>query len=164
MLISSNKFFEGPILSSICNLSFLAYLLLSNNTMEGRLPKCFENFSGSLTIFRLNQNQFSGLIPSTFCKKCNLISITLGDNKLHRRLPKSLINYQSLMGLNIGNNRIQEEFPFWMEGLRELRVLMLRSNKFGGRMSFPSRTKFPFPRLEVFDVSLNEFLSSLPQT
>ena len=42
-------------------------------------------------------------------------------------------------------------------------MLVLRSNKFGGNMSLPSRTKFPFPRLQVFDVSHNEFQGSLPQ-
>ncbi|XP_042016452.1 receptor-like protein 33 [Salvia splendens] len=50
-----------------------------------------------------------------------------------------------------------------MEELRELRVLVLRSNKFGGNMSLPSRTKFPFPRLQVLDASHNDYLGSLPQ-
>ena len=51
-----------------------------------------------------------------------------------------------------------------MEGPRVLRVLVLRSNKFGGNISLPSRTKFPVPRMQVFDVSHNDYLGSLPQT
>ncbi|XP_047944463.1 receptor like protein 22-like [Salvia hispanica] len=150
---------NGELPSSIC-MSAIRILLLSNNTLEGRLSHCI----GSLTVFHLNKNQFSGLIPSTFFKDCNLMSINLGDHKFYGRLPKSLTNCQSLKGLDIGNNRIKDEFPFWMESLRELRVLVLRSNKFGGNMSLPSRTKFPFPRLQVLDVSHNEFMGSLPQS
>ncbi|XP_042012894.1 receptor-like protein 20 [Salvia splendens] len=108
-------------------------------------------------------NHLSGLIPSTFSKNCSLISINLGNNKFHGRLPKSLINCRSLRGLDIGNNRIQDEFPFWMERLRKLRVLVLRSNKFDGNMSLPSRTKFPFPMLQVLDISHNAFVGSLPE-
>ncbi|XP_047952420.1 receptor-like protein 9DC3 [Salvia hispanica] len=117
-----------------------------------------------MRIFHLNANHLRGLIPSAFPKDCRLISINLGTNKLEGRLPRSLINCKYLEGLDIGNNRIQDEFPFWMEGLPELRVLALRSNKFGGNMSRPSSTKIPFPMLQVLDVSYNEFVGSLPQT
>ena len=117
-----------------------------------------------MRIFHLNANHLSGLIPPAFPKDCRLISINLGTNKLEGRLPTSLINCQYLEGLDIGNNRIQDEFPFWMEGLPKLRVLVLRSNKFGGNMSRPSSTKIPFPMLQVLDVSYNEFVGSLPQT
>ncbi|XP_047944489.1 receptor like protein 26-like [Salvia hispanica] len=117
-----------------------------------------------MKIFHLNANKFSGLLPSTFSNDCRLVSINLGTNKLEGRLPRSLNNCQYLKGLDIGNNRIQDEFPFWMEGLPELRVLVLRSNKFGGNMSRPSSNKILFPMLQVLDVSNNELVGSLPQT
>ncbi|XP_057797972.1 receptor like protein 22-like [Salvia miltiorrhiza] len=50
-----------------------------------------------------------------------------------------------------------------MEGLPELRVLVLKSNKFDGNMSLPSRSNLPFPKLQVLDISENEFVGSLPQ-
>ncbi|XP_057784998.1 receptor-like protein 19 [Salvia miltiorrhiza] len=51
-----------------------------------------------------------------------------------------------------------------MEALPELRVLVLKSNKFDGNMSLPSRSNLPFPKLQVLDISDNEFVGSLPQT
>ena len=134
LYLSSNKL-NGELTSSICNLSSLRYFLLSNNTLEGRLPQCFGNFIGSVQIFHLNMNHLSGLIPSNFTKGCNVISINLGENKFHERLPESLINCRSLRSLDIGNNRMQGEFPFWMGGLPNFKVLVLRSNKFGCNIS-----------------------------
>ncbi|XP_057796940.1 receptor like protein 27-like [Salvia miltiorrhiza] len=51
-----------------------------------------------------------------------------------------------------------------MEALPELRVLVLKSNKFDGNMSLPSRSNLPIPKLQVLDISDNEFVGSLPQT
>ncbi|XP_057798000.1 receptor-like protein 9DC3 [Salvia miltiorrhiza] len=50
-----------------------------------------------------------------------------------------------------------------MEALPELRVLVLKSNKFDGNMSLASRSNLPFPKLQVLDISENEFVGSLPQ-
>ncbi|XP_057797885.1 receptor-like protein 9DC3 [Salvia miltiorrhiza] len=50
-----------------------------------------------------------------------------------------------------------------MEALPELRVLVLKSNKFDGSMSLASRSNLPFPKLQVLDISENEFVGSLPQ-
>ncbi|XP_047953189.1 receptor-like protein 9DC3 [Salvia hispanica] len=49
-----------------------------------------------------------------------------------------------------------------MEGLPKLKVLVLRSNKFGGNTSLPSPTKLPFPKLQVLDISHNAFVGYLP--
>ncbi|XP_057789329.1 receptor-like protein 33 [Salvia miltiorrhiza] len=159
----ANNSLSGTIPSSICNLTSLDALLLSNNNLEGTIPQCFGNLSKSLFIFHLNVNQFSGLIPSSFSKGCGLVSINLNGNKLQGPLPKSLINCQRLRDLDVGNNRIQDEFPFWMEVLPDLRVLVLRANKFYGNMSLPSQTKIPFHNLQVLDISQNRFVGSLPQ-
>ncbi|XP_057785005.1 receptor-like protein 19 [Salvia miltiorrhiza] len=51
-----------------------------------------------------------------------------------------------------------------MEGLPDLKVLVLKSNKFDGNMSLPSRSNLPFQKLQVLDISDNEFVGSLPQT
>ncbi|XP_057797873.1 putative receptor like protein 25 [Salvia miltiorrhiza] len=51
-----------------------------------------------------------------------------------------------------------------MEALPELRVLVLKSNKFDGNMSLASRSDLPFQKLQVLDISDNEFVGSLPQT
>ncbi|XP_057789523.1 receptor-like protein 9DC3 [Salvia miltiorrhiza] len=94
---------------------------------------------------------------------CSIESINLNGNKLQGNLPKSLINCVRLKDLDVGNNRLQDKFPFWMEALPMLRVLVLKSNKFDGNLSMPSRSNFPFPKLQVLDISRNAFVGSLPQ-
>ncbi|XP_012836708.1 PREDICTED: receptor-like protein 12 [Erythranthe guttata] len=49
-----------------------------------------------------------------------------------------------------------------METLLELRVLVLRSNRLNGDILSTSTDKLPFPKLQVLDVSLNQFTGSLP--
>ncbi|XP_057797993.1 receptor like protein 22-like [Salvia miltiorrhiza] len=51
-----------------------------------------------------------------------------------------------------------------MEALPNLQVLILKSNKFDGNMSLASRSNLPFQKLQVLDISDNEFVGSLPQT
>lgn len=161
LALQSNNL-SGEIPQSICNLGSLRILYLSNNNLEGPLPDCLGNLSSSLSILHLNANKFTGLIPSTFSKGCNLQFLTLKGNKVEGTLPQSLFNCQILQVVDIGNNEIRGSFPFWMETLPELRVLVLRSNKFNGTTTLSSTIEHPFPKLQVLDVSYNDFSGLLP--
>ncbi|XP_042013054.1 receptor-like protein 12 [Salvia splendens] len=157
----SNNNLNGPIPTSIANLSNIYLLFLSSNGLIGELPSSIYNLTSlkylilsnnnlSETIFvyihgHIHSNQFSGPIPSTFSQGCSLVSINLSGNKLEGRLPKSLVNCKSL------------------QGLPELRVLVLRSNKFDGNITLPSRFELPFPELQVLDISRNAFVGTLPE-
>ncbi|KAK6144665.1 hypothetical protein DH2020_021485 [Rehmannia glutinosa] len=160
----SHNQISGKIPSSICKLRSLRYFHLSNNSLEGSIPKCLSNLSKSLRVLHLRQNDLNGLIPTTFAKGCLLESLNLNGT-----LPQSLVNCERLQVLDVGNNEIRDTFPFWIETLPELRVLVLRSNRFNGTisLSLPSKTnKLPslFPKLQVFDISQNAFSGSLPST
>ncbi|KAH6796541.1 hypothetical protein C2S52_021095 [Perilla frutescens var. hirtella] len=162
LMLYSNKFI-GEISSSICNLRSLQFLHLSNNSLEGSIPKCLGELSKSLQVLHLKENRLAGLIPPTFTEDCALESLNLNSNLLKGTLPESLVNCRKLQVLDIGNNYIQGIFPFWMETFHELRVLVLRSNRFNGAMaSLTSLINVPFPKLQVLDISQNEFTGSLP--
>ncbi|XP_042005929.1 receptor-like protein 19 [Salvia splendens] len=88
----------------------------------------------------------------------SLQSINLNGNKLKGTVPPTLVNCQPLQGIDIGNNEIRGAFPFWMETLPELRILVLKSNKFNGTISIEQS----FPKLQVLDVSHNALVGSLP--
>ncbi|XP_042477756.1 receptor-like protein 9DC3 [Macadamia integrifolia] len=68
--------------------------------------------------------------------------------------------------LDVGNNQLSGTFPFWMESLSQLRVLILQSNKFYDPITQQSMeaadSQSPFPMLHVFDISLNNFTGKLP--
>ncbi|GKV38397.1 hypothetical protein SLEP1_g46312 [Rubroshorea leprosula] len=76
-------------------------------------------------------------------------------------LPRSLVNCRMLEVLDVGNNNISDTFPYWLESLPHLQVLVLRSNKFHG--SVQSTKESPsFPKLRVLDLSSNYFVGALP--
>ncbi|PIN25434.1 hypothetical protein CDL12_01825 [Handroanthus impetiginosus] len=156
---------DGTIPSSICNLSFLGVLVLSENRLQGRIPQCLGNFSTSLLVLALNENQLYGPVPTAFADGNKLEYLNLNGNKLQGPLPKSLHKCRWLQVLDIGDNEIQDSFPFWIESLPKLRVLVMRSNKFHGKVLsyyLKNDSILPFPNLQIFDISHNEFTGPLP--
>ena len=165
MLYSNN--FIGEIPPSICKLRSLQFLHLSDNSFHGSIPKCFGKLSKSLQVLNLERNNFDGLIPPSFPKGCALESLNLNSNNLKGTLPQTLGNCGKLQVLDVGSNALQDGFPFWLEGLVDFRVLVLRDNRFNGSMLLPiangkMSSDAPFVKLQVFDISQNEFSGSLP--
>lgn len=153
---------EGPIPFSICKLTSLSFLHISNNELDGSIPQCIGNFSDGLQLLLLKENHLSGVIPATFQVGCTLDYLSLNGNQLEGTLPRSLSNCTSLRVLDVGKNDILDFFPTWLDGLPELRVLILQSNKLHGQILPSSSMNSHFPKLQVFDISHNEFTGVLP--
>ncbi|KAH1120796.1 hypothetical protein J1N35_003956 [Gossypium stocksii] len=160
-LISENKL-TGEIPPSVCNLTSLRILDLSKNYLEGIIPPCVGNFSHEIYIINLQRNNFHGKIPDFVDARYGIFrSLALNDNQLEGLLPRSLVNCSSLAFLNLANNRFNNHFPHWLGVLPNLQVLILRSNRFRGSLDNFTATSF-FSRLQVIDLSGNEFTGSLP--
>ncbi|KAM6579350.1 hypothetical protein CsatA_003124 [Cannabis sativa] len=158
--ISKNNL-HGEISSTYCNLSGLQILDISNNNIQGKIPSCLANLS-SLSVLDFHKNNFSGEIPQGMFKNLtNLRSLHLSGNHLEGSIPRSLRNCQSLEVLDVGSNKITATFPYWLEELPKLQVLVLKSNRFHGFMGAP-KIKYPFPKLQILDISNNEFSGRLP--
>lgn len=161
-LVSNNKL-SGQIPPSICSLSSLQYLSLSDNNLSGTIPPCLGNFSTELITLHLKNNSLKGHIHDTFADASHLRSLDLNSNKLEGPLPRSLANCNMLEVVNVGNNMISDTFPCWLGSLPELKILVLRSNRFYGPL-YNSNITFPFPALQIIDLSHNEFTGFLPTT
>ncbi|XP_062171098.1 receptor-like protein 19 [Alnus glutinosa] len=134
---------EGPI----SNLSFIARSLdFRSNQFQGQLPVV-----PLVSYLDFSMNDFHSALPA---------SIAINKNHLEGKLPKSLKNCHSLEVLDIGNNHIKETFPFYLNGLALLKVLILRSNKFYGPIGHPKLA--PWPMLQIIDVASNNFTGNLP--
>ena len=85
----------------------------------------------------------------------------MNNNELEGANPQSLVNCTKLEVLDIGNNKINDVFPYWLRNLPELRVLVLRSNKLRGsvRVFEPMES---FHKLRILDLSINNFSGYLP--
>lgn len=161
--LASNNTFTGEIPQSFCNMTSLQVLDLSHNNMDGIVPGCLSNFSKSLSVLNLHVNNFHGSIPEAWISGSKLKMLNLGENYLHGKLPISIARCKMLEFLDIGNNQIRDTFPFWLESLPELKILILRSNRFHGEIK-SRELKSAFPKLRVVDLSNNGFVRSLPST
>ncbi|XP_028125549.1 receptor-like protein 6 isoform X1 [Camellia sinensis] len=160
--ISNNKL-SGEIPPLICGLSSLQVLGLSNNSLSGLIPQCLGNLSNSLSVLNLGINSFSGTFIATFTKGNSLRNINLNGNQIEGQVPRSLLNCEYLEVLDLGKNKINDTFPYWLETLTELQVLVLRFNRFHGHIgTSKTKGKHPFPKLRIIDMSCNEFTGLLP--
>ncbi|KDO39826.1 hypothetical protein CISIN_1g037195mg, partial [Citrus sinensis] len=164
--ISRNNL-TGEIPSSFCNLSYIRFFDSSNNSLSGQILQCLGNSTldtldlGMNNFQDMRMNKFSGSLPQTFAKSCVLVSLNLNGNRLEGPLPPSLVNCRHLEVIDVGNNQINDTFPHWLDVLPELQVLTLRSNRFRGPID-DTKTRVPFPKLRIIDLSYNRFTGVLP--
>ncbi|XP_043719527.1 probable LRR receptor-like serine/threonine-protein kinase At3g47570 [Telopea speciosissima] len=147
----------------------LDVLDLSYNKLSGVIPaKCFGRLIGNPSVVNLERNNLHGPIPDAYTRGgCKLQMFKLNGNRLQGKLPKSLANCTDMEELDVGNNQLSGTFPFWLQSLPQLRVLVLRSNKFYGpiirqRSKVDDGSDHPFPMLHVLDISVNNFTVKLP--
>ncbi|KAI9384220.1 hypothetical protein POPTR_012G026900v4 [Populus trichocarpa] len=161
LILASNSKLTGEISSSICKLRFLRVLDLSSNSFSGSTPLCLGNFSNMLSVLHLGMNNLQGTIPSTFSKDNSLEYLNLNGNEFEGKILSSIINYAMLEVLDLGNNKIEDTFPYFLETLPKLQILVLKSNKLQGFVKGPT-THNSFSKLQILDISDNDFSGSLP--
>ncbi|XP_010492466.1 PREDICTED: receptor-like protein 12 [Camelina sativa] len=161
--LGSKNNFTGEIPLSICGLSSLQILDLSNNNLNGSIPRCLETLvMSSLSYLNLRNNRLSGILPEIFQNAKSLMSLDVSQNRLKGKMPASLVGCSALQVLNVGSNTFNDMFPFHLNSLQKLQVLVLRSNKFRGKLHNADGVWFGFPQLKIIDVSYNGFFGTLP--
>jgi Leucine-rich repeat (LRR) protein len=103
-LYLQSNLIEGPFPPSICNMSMLSYLDMSNNRFGGLIPKCFGNLSSSLRMIDMGNNSFQGTIPNIYGDCGSLEGLILKGNQLEGEVPSSLSKCQWLKVLDLGND------------------------------------------------------------
>ncbi|CAH1428089.1 unnamed protein product [Lactuca virosa] len=127
----NDNMLSGSI-SSLCNLTTLSLLDLSNNKLSGELPECW-NTLNNLAILNLEDNGFIGVVPESMGALEFVSMISIRGNSLTGELPPSLRNCTSLLLLDLGENQLSGKIPEWLgESLSLLLVLSLQSNQFHG--------------------------------
>ncbi|CAF1923751.1 unnamed protein product [Brassica napus] len=155
-ILASDNNFTGEMPLSLCNSRNLLFLDLSNNRLSGSVPRCL---SGSLALLNLHHNNLSNL-PDTFSNS-SLKMLDVSHNQISGKFPRSLVNCKSLEFVNVESNCFSDTFPFWLESLPNLQVLILRANRFYGPISSP-HYPLTFSKLMIVDISRNMFDGSLP--
>ncbi|PWA67998.1 Leucine-rich repeat-containing protein [Artemisia annua] len=98
-LFLQSNLIQGPFPPSICNMSKLYFLDMSNNRFGGLIPHCFGNITSSLKMIDMGNNNFQGRIPNIYMNCGNLLGLSLNGNQLRGEVPISLSNCQFLKAL-----------------------------------------------------------------
>uniref|UniRef100_A0A0E0CKB4 Uncharacterized protein n=1 Tax=Oryza meridionalis TaxID=40149 RepID=A0A0E0CKB4_9ORYZ len=168
VLKASDNSLSGNIPSSICDaIKSLQLLDLSNNNLTGSMPSCLTQDASALQVLSLKQNHLTGELPDNIKEGCALSALDFSGNMIQGQLPRSLVACRNLEILDIGNNQISDHFPCWMSKLPELQVLVLKSNKFHGKIMDPLYTRdgnnCQFSMLRIADIASNNFSGTLPE-
>ncbi|OMO68921.1 hypothetical protein COLO4_29348 [Corchorus olitorius] len=157
----SNNNLTGEIPAFLCRMGSLEVLDLSINNLGGNIPTCLGSaYQRRLSTIDIQMNKFQGKFPDFASEYLQILA--LNDNQFEGLLPRSLAKCTSLAFLNVANNTLNDTFPHWLGSLPDLKVLVLRSNRFHGGLIENEIASYSFSSLEVIDLSENMFTGSLP--
>ncbi|KAJ0646983.1 putative leucine-rich repeat-containing, plant-type, leucine-rich repeat domain superfamily [Helianthus annuus] len=160
----SNSLLTGVIPETICNASYLKVLDLSNNRLNGSIPKCLiESGSIRLGVLNLGNNSLSGQIEGTFPRNCQLNTLDLHGNGIKGKIPESLVNCMMLEVLNLGKNNINDTYPWFLGNDTNLRVLVLRSNNLHGSVRCSQDQYNNWSKLQILDIAFNKLSGVVPK-
>ncbi|KAL6998535.1 hypothetical protein U1Q18_008663 [Sarracenia purpurea var. burkii] len=130
--------FHGPIPSNtLGKLDGLTILSLRSNVLNGNLPSDILSLPSLRDVY-LQQNRFSGDIPSSLSPQLNFLDLSF--NLFTGKIPNSIQNLTYLTGLKLQNNSLTGPIPNL--NLRRLKDFNLSYNDLNG--SIPSSLqKFP---------------------
>lgn len=173
---------NGPIPSSLANLSRLNFLRLKANKLSGVVPSflsqlkkltfldlSFNSFTGSippqlsqlpnLLALHLDHNRLSGNIPDSFGKFAgNTPDLYLSNNFLSGQVPKSLGYVNFSMEIDLSTNNLAGDASFLFGKNKTVQFVELSMNSFEFDLS---KVEFP-DSLTNLDLSINKIFGSLP--
>ncbi|XP_028796719.1 receptor-like protein EIX2 [Neltuma alba] len=160
LFLSDNKFTDASTFLCPNETLHLKILHLSNNQLSGMLPNCWKYFK-SLAFLDVANNSLYGEIPTSMGSLINIQSLHLGFNKFSGEIPFSLHRCTKLAVFDAVGNDFSGLVPHWIgDGLRELSVLILRSNMFFGSLPLNICN---LRQLQILDLSMNNISGSLPK-
>ncbi|XP_039119325.1 receptor-like protein EIX2 [Dioscorea cayenensis subsp. rotundata] len=153
--LSSNRF-EGPLPE--LDPSPLLVIYLNNNSFSGSIPSYFTNAT-YIQVFSVSDNLISGNIPSFFCNLTSLELLDISNNDMSGRLPNCWNPTSALEIINLSDNNFIGKIPAGLVSLTNLRSLHLRNNSFSGGL--PLSLKMA-KKLVTLDIGDNKLSGSIP--
>ncbi|GER39368.1 receptor-like protein [Striga asiatica] len=172
LILQSNKL-SGEINPTICQLSSLQILDLSNNSFSGVIPMCIDNFTAMATKRGLEKYVYgfailesasigtkgSSLQYDTFL---SLVSgIDLSGNNLSGNIPNEITSLVELKSLNLSGNHLTGTIPDNIGNLKQLESLDFSRNSLAGEI--PSSFKY-MSSLSYLNLSCNNLTGRIPES
>jgi len=117
--------FGGTLSPSICNLSEITYIDLSENQISGTIPANIGNLT-NLTFLSLDINKLTNGVPTSIGNLINLTNLYLNSNQL-TSVPASIGDLSNLESLILSGNELTN-VPASIGNLGNLKRLYLHSN------------------------------------
>ncbi|XP_064956341.1 probable inactive receptor kinase At2g26730 [Musa acuminata AAA Group] len=127
--------------------------------LVGPIPAGTLGRLSSLRILSLRLNRLSGPIPDDFAGLASLHGLYLQNNLFSGGIPSWLSQLNGLGRLDLSGNNLTGEIPFAISNLTHLTGLLLQNNRLSG--SLPS---ISIDSLVGFNVSYNRLNGSIPRT
>ncbi|XP_004295536.1 PREDICTED: receptor-like protein 12-like [Fragaria vesca subsp. vesca] len=156
-----SNLFSGPMPSNFGQLMpNLRYLLLSENNLNGSIPKSLGNMQ-SLFILNLRSNQLSGEFPPLWNSWQDIVVMDVGNNSLSGHIPSSMGVPSSLEILKLNDNKFEGEIPSFLRNCPYLESIDLGGNKITGIV--PSWIGLDMPRLTMLRLRSNYLRGHIPR-
>ncbi|KAF0909711.1 hypothetical protein E2562_000047 [Oryza meyeriana var. granulata] len=147
-------------LSAIARMPMLQNLSLSNNRLEGVLPRDLGSMT-SLQLLDLSNNMFSGQIPVELTKLANLGHLNLSSNGFGGALPLGLRNLRKLKYLDLRGNGFTGKLDDIFAELQSPVHVDLSCNQFSGSLISISDNSSVISTLQYLNVSHNMLSGTL---
>uniref|UniRef100_A0A1D1ZFZ8 non-specific serine/threonine protein kinase n=3 Tax=Anthurium amnicola TaxID=1678845 RepID=A0A1D1ZFZ8_9ARAE len=135
----------------------LIHLLLDNNAFSGSIPSTL-GLVTSLELVRLDRNSLTGNVPSNINNLTGVGELHLSHNKLTGSLP-NLTGLESLSYVDLSNNTFDaSDAPPWFSTLGSLTTLVMEYLRVGGQVP---QSLFTLPQLQAVCLRDNLFSGTL---
>ncbi|KAM3731888.1 hypothetical protein ACB098_11G017200 [Castanea mollissima] len=152
--------FEGVLPSSIGNLSTrLTGLYVGGNKISGTIPVALQNLI-NLIILSMENNLFTGMIPTYFGKFQKMQGLDLSKNNLSGKIPSSIGNLTQLAELFLSQYNLEGSIPPSIGTCQSLQKLDVSENYLSGVI--PQQVLQIFSLSLLLNLSHNSFSGKLP--
>ncbi|XLS72995.1 hypothetical protein HN51_029860 [Arachis hypogaea] len=140
---------------------FPTWLKRQSCSNQGLLP----SVSANVEVLNIANNSISGPISPFFCERMNgnytnkLAVLDVSNNRLSGDLGQCWMNWQALMHLNLGTNKLSGEIPNSIGYLSGLESLLLDDNAFSGSVPWTMQN---CSMLKFIDMGDNQLSDTLP--
>ncbi|XP_074294394.1 leucine-rich repeat receptor protein kinase HPCA1-like [Silene latifolia] len=135
----------------------LIHLLLDNNQFTGSIPSTL-GLVNKLEVVRLDWNMLTGSVPSNISNLTSVTDMLLSNNRLTGPIP-DLTGLNLLSYLDMSNNSFEvSDIPSWFSDLPSLTTLVMEKSQMRGEIPAPL---FSLPQLETVVMKNNKLSGTL---
>ncbi|KAG8068855.1 hypothetical protein GUJ93_ZPchr0005g14381 [Zizania palustris] len=113
---------SGPLIPQLGGLSYLQYLELYGNELNGSIPTTLGKLSNLISL-DLQDNLFTGTIPDSLGTISTLQLLRLHGNNLTGAIPQSFGNLTNLIYLELQWNALSDSIPASLGNIKTLEFL-----------------------------------------